>query len=400
MSEPRIRVIASESGITFTSTGLVVLKESLDLFNKVLGAPPTERRRDFELVLSFMHEGIHFLQAMTSAYLLNLSNELVQTGLMLLKNVDKLRDIPVNQKPLFWQSVQRINYRDSQEQISCRDILEGVAVLESFKLAAPYPSPEKFMAFRDEFFPGSTDSCYRRSYDWLAQKMGNYAAYDLLAPLSFAAFMGDEPPTNFISIVTEIQRDNAWSDFVGVPTKDICEEFGLDLENYFLSQLEHIPVDESAPIPAKCIKAAGNHIESDRLIEVAGRPHLLNSIFSEEELDWLLPPIVVFSSSPRKKHAGRTFGLARHDPTFRQLCIHITGLLGAAERLVGLVEKNNIYQFCSHSTACPHYSSALCFQYYAPPSQELGHEECGFANYFTGFVGHDPSFVWKPTGCR
>ena len=166
-----------------------------------------------------------------------------------------------------------------------------------------------------------------------------------------------------------------------------------------LTRPEFLPVNEKSPIAAHCLKAATKHIDSGRLIEAAGRPHLLNNskIFTEEEMDWLLPPIVVYSASPNTPHRGSKYGLAREDQEFHLLGIFITSLLGAAEQLVGLVE-DDVYQFCSHGKACVHYKSALCHQYFSPPSRETGHVNCGFVKAFKNFTGEDPISAWEKWG--
>ena len=74
---------------------------------------------------------------MTSAYLLNHSNELIQTGLSLLKNIDQLKDLPPGHKPHFWGAVQRLKIRAPDSGLSCQDIFRGVAVLESYKMTYP-----------------------------------------------------------------------------------------------------------------------------------------------------------------------------------------------------------------------------------------------------------------------
>jgi hypothetical protein len=66
MTEPRVSLLASDSGVTFSSVGLVVIRESRELFERVLSQPPSGSARDFEVVMTFEHEVVHFIQALTN----------------------------------------------------------------------------------------------------------------------------------------------------------------------------------------------------------------------------------------------------------------------------------------------------------------------------------------------
>jgi hypothetical protein len=342
--------------------------------------------------MTFEHEVIHFIQAITSAYLQNQSIELVATGVPLLRNHADLLSIPEGKIPLFAKSAKRLSARTA-DGLSCRDLLESCAVVESFKLVDLQPSLDRFLNFRDSFFPGDITSPYRRGFDWLAAHVGRSFAYELLAPICFVAFSGDNPPENFSTIVEDHLPEDL-SGLTALSIEGIFSTFGMNIKNHFLHQIDQYS-DKNSPVLLPCAKAAVAMIGLERLFEVAARPSLINSTLSPAEMDFLLPPVVAFSSSSGQKLQGSVNGLARTDTTLGSLVMELCALLGAAERLTILRQENTLYQFCPHKLACPHYASGLCFRWFAPPSLELGHEKCGFVKKFSAVAGAAPSDIWK-----
>jgi hypothetical protein len=87
---------------------------------------------------------------------------------------------------------------------SARDLLEGAAILESFKLTDPKPTPSRFLGYREKYFAGDSDSYYRYTFDYLSQSIGIENAYHLLSPLPFVALQGDSPSELFKTIVEDL----------------------------------------------------------------------------------------------------------------------------------------------------------------------------------------------------
>jgi hypothetical protein len=62
------RLLASESGRTFASVGVVVLRESYDYMQRLIRSKGAVTERDYVLLNTLHHEYIHFLHTITTAY--------------------------------------------------------------------------------------------------------------------------------------------------------------------------------------------------------------------------------------------------------------------------------------------------------------------------------------------
>ena len=259
----------------------------------------------------------------------------------------------------------------------------------------PNPNVFGFLKFREDFFPGRSDSCYRKSFDYLSEHIGQSFAYYLLAPLSFVALQSDHPPKSFVAIIEDLLPNTSPDELIRATMPELFSHFGMSIHDHLLYNLNSMPVKLRHPILYECAKYAVNLLGTSDLIEMAARPSLIESSgISLEAAESLLPPMVGFSSSPGAKLEAMTFGLTKQDKELGQLIEHTTGLIGAAERLTLFRESSDLYQFCPHSTSCPHYASALCFNYFSPPSIELGHANCGFIRFFESRTKMKPYEAW------
>ncbi|AJX15724.1 hypothetical protein BW23_2893 [Burkholderia ubonensis MSMB22] len=340
--------------------------------------------------MTYEHEVVHFIQAMTSAYLQSHSFELTRLGESILKGHAQLRTLPPG-STLFSVSARRLSHRND-EGLSCRDLLESTAVVESFKLAAPDPSLVRYLGFRDDYFPGDSSSPYRRGFDWLAERIGQHFAYELLAPICFAAFAGDDPPGNFSIIVEDCLLSGDLPALCKLPMSDLFRSFGMTSGGHFLHHIHRYPDKGGPPILLPCAKAAVEALGAERLIEFAARPASIQDVPGTE---FLKPPVVAFSAGLGQPLTCKPYGLAKTDRRFGKCVVELCAMLGAAERLTILRNNGDLYQFCPHSHSCPHFASALCFRWFAPPSLEQEHENCGFIKLFVELTGAVPNDVWN-----
>jgi hypothetical protein len=395
MSEPRVSILVQDSGRTFASTGMVVLRESKTYFQRIISNPPKPGSRDFEAILAWRHEVIHFIQSITTAYLYSHSLATVQYAFNVLDNFQQL--LSLRDRTTVSELENVTNALSSREVgISAQDLLEGVAVVESFKTNTPDPTITKFSRFRDTFFPGDSDSCYRKSFDYLSDRIGQQFAYHLLSPLSFLALQSDHPPRSFTTIVEDILPDLSLDELMLANVPDLFLHFGMDTRNHLLYNLHSIPSRMQHPVLHRCAQHATNLLGVPELLEMAARPSTIESgRVDQVTIKALLPPMVIFSSTPGAKLEGMAYGLAEQDRELRALMVHNTALIGAAERLTLYRNDSNLYQFCPHQGACPHYTSALCFKYFSPPSVELGYSNCGFIRFFESRTGKKPIQAWR-----
>jgi hypothetical protein len=393
--EPRVRLLAGDSGRTFAYAGLVVIRESKTYFERVISHPPTRDSRDFEVVNAFEHELIHFIQSISTAYLYNYSSAMVRHAFSILRHYEQLPSIR-EERTLFEATARALSSRKDRT-FSVRDLLEGVAVVESFKITDPSPTVERFIGFRNEYFPGNYNSSYRRTFDYLGETIGATAAYSLLAPLSFIALQSGNPPDAFITIV-----DNVLSSDLSVEQlerADMVELFALlemDIRDHLLYRLDSVPSSHRNPITHECAKYSADLIGVSRLLEIAGRPSRIEDAgLTLDEVHSLFPPIIAYSSTPGTKLEGTTFGVARKDAGLGAFIMYTVGLIGAVERMTLYRDSSALHQFCPHSTGCPYYTTGLCFNYFAPPSIGLGYRDCGFVRVFENQTGAKPDEVWS-----
>jgi hypothetical protein len=392
MPEPRISLLAGDSGRTFATTGMVALRESKAFFQSVISDTPKAESRDFEAVLAWRHETIHFIQSISTAYLYSHSLATVKYALDILDNFQEFLGVR-NKITAFESTAEALS---SQEYgFSVRDLLEGVAVIESFKMNAPNPNVAGLLKFLDDFFPGDSDSCYRKSFDYLSGHIGQPLAYYLLAPLSFVALQSDYPQKSFRTIVEFLLPDTSPGQIIQTTAPELFSHFRMSIHDHLLYNLDSVPVKMRHPILYECAKYAVNLLGLSSLLEMAARPSIIESNgIGQESVEALLPPVVVFSSTPGSKLEGMTFGLAKRDKELGQLMVHTTGLIGAVERLTIFRDSCDLYQFCPHRTSCPNYASALCFNYFSPPSIELGYANCGFIRFFESRTKVKPNEAW------
>jgi hypothetical protein len=392
MSEPRIALLPGDSGRSFAATGLVVVRESKDFFRRTISNPPTNEKRDFEATLAWRHETIHFVQSISTAYLYSHSVATVRYAFNILDNFQEF--LGMRDKTTMFESVTK-TLSSRENGISIRDLLEGVAVVESFKMNALRPTVAEFLRFRNYFFPGDDDSCYRRSFDYVSEHIGQPFAYHLLAPLSFIALQSDNPPESFRTIVEGMLSSGSLDHLVKADVPSLFSYFGMNAQDHMLYQLDAMPVEMRHPVLYAGTTYAISLLGIPSLLEMTARPAIIESSgINQEAVEALLPPVVAFSSSPGSKLEGMTFGSAKRDKELLQLIVHTTGLIGAAERLTLFRDNSDIYQFCPHGTNCPHYASALCFNYFSPPSIELGYANCGFIRFFESRTKMKPNEAW------
>ncbi len=164
MSEPRITLV-KEEGLTFPFAGLVVFRASKILIDQVLSKSLTHDVGSFKIIGTYWHEIVHYIQSISTSYLLNHSTSLLYLADGVLKGIadpdqpDKSRRFAVISR--------LIAKRTSETDLSPKDILEGVAFVESFKLTDSNPTIDRFLEFRDRYYPGDGESYYRRTFDYL-----------------------------------------------------------------------------------------------------------------------------------------------------------------------------------------------------------------------------------------
>jgi len=189
MPEDPVVLLNGPAGRTFIETGLVVIRETRSrLFSRV--SPSSDR--DLLNNITLHHEWVHYLQSITCSAVHRAAQEVLRYSIDAVVAAANTGRVPQSIHEQITQWGERLYGRRSDtgvkvdeiaggefftfipesHQIGMLDILEGVAVLESFKLCIEDPTPERFLLFRDQYLPGNEKSVYHRSFNWLAHAIG------------------------------------------------------------------------------------------------------------------------------------------------------------------------------------------------------------------------------------
>jgi hypothetical protein len=418
MSEPVI-VLPDGAGRTFIESGLIAIRSSRDrLFEK------RESRSSGSWMNSVAvhHEWIHFLQSITCAavhtasqLILTKSREVVQAAAKgdIPETLSReLRDAESAVYATGTDERMRIHdmgsavvfdWVEDNERVDMLDLMEGVAVLESFRMCTANAEPEHFLAFLDEHFPGDGNAVYRRAFEFLAEAIGLEAAFELLPPISFIALQDKQVPQAFVRHVGVLAgvdyksqplrgnglkrgpRDKALDprDLTEYPA--LLEALELDDDTW---GLPHAFTDGEPETGHVCLDPCGvlavQRLGLDRVLQLAAVPHRL----TPEEFQVLRAPLTVYSGDDRTIIEPN----GALDVQVHRNVIYATSLTGAALRLIDRDKRP--YQFCPQAGRCPHFENALCYRQFAPPRESRSYEECGFPMLTKAEVGMDPSELW------
>jgi hypothetical protein len=328
-----------------------------------------------DFVETFWHEWVHHIQALSCAQIRIEGLQMIQmaAGLVFSKDEETQRNSAMQLALLD----RRFEHRAFG--VSMRDLCEGVAVLESYRIHYVEPNAEGFLSWRDIAFPGKGNSPYRRTFDILANETNAEIAFDLLPVLTFLALQGDVPGASFDTLLVDERVRSA--QLVGQPARRIVTDLGYSvLPDQFSRVTELHPSQRHKtlyPVLAKLVGTLG----PDEALEIFARPHTV--------MDWqkpsrgidgaLMPPLIVGAHRP-DSGAYVAFGAARESKDLRIGILLLTAMLSAAESIVSPREKRVP---CPHQK-CPNHASSICHGYFTPPSDS---NNCGFRNEIRSVTG-------------
>jgi hypothetical protein len=400
--------LARAYGQARIETGLVVMRHQANR----LPAPGADEWSELDWLRSvaFHHEWVHYLQAITCSSvhylaqrLLTLSSEILHAGP---ETPDELRDefravdeelygrrwdghgapVRIHDEPGI-TIVEPVGLPPETDQLSLLDLIEGVAVLESFKLTTSGGTHEDFLRFRDEVFPGGLRSPYRLSFNWVATDIGPAAAYDLLSPVTYVSLHTRDPQKTFGRLSERLADGGDVR--AAVEPDALWELLGVGPQPTWLAAFEAGEPDGGHVTLDPGITAAVAAFGSDELARIGAEP----SRVTREQAELLRPPLTAFGGEDRI-----WFERAPHtDDTLAARVLAWTGWVGAAERLT-LAAGADPYQFCPHGDACPHHFSALCHRHFAPPPPSADWADCGFIATMRRELGVEPAALWDATG--
>jgi hypothetical protein len=384
--EGHLDPLGTAAELSFPWAGVLVLGADYELFGEFgtglywheYGGPLHE----------FHHGIVHFVQALGSPFLHN-------HGLRILRAAHDVVDAPWNGHESFVTEVGRLRRRNSSG-LSCEDLLESAAEVEASRLMSASGGGgqpvQLAMAYRANLTHAYSDpdAPQRRGFDYLAERIGDESAYELLALLTFLAFIHDEPCEAFEYLAPVAgQAPEAFRSMSAAQHLDRLE-WADGYEQYWDSVAAGEPL--GTPYVVEPLREAMRRLGRSALLETIARPgvHLLK--LTDDQLRAVEPPVIVFPS--------REGGLVHHrngvalgiDPRFTAEALIDVGLYGAAERLT-VDRRATEPVYCNH-TRCPHRTTGLCRRWYLPPSTADGHNACPFVRRFTDHAASDPAATW------
>jgi len=226
----RISVLPFESGRTYLDSGLVVFRESYDYFKKwrnflLEDSATVEDNRGIEFGLTIKHESVHFIQGITTGLLPGYSLRVIKSAgavLTALRNGQNLHEA----KEQFTSSF--CTLKREYNGISITDILEGVAVVESFKLSFQDASSARFAFVIERLFPvKETREQYTKTFRLLASKVGEVDSLAFLSPLSFIALNFDAPERAFHDLISTLTPEKV-NKLRGKSAAELFSHLGLN----------------------------------------------------------------------------------------------------------------------------------------------------------------------------
>jgi hypothetical protein len=366
-------LVEGADGLTLLSNWLVVIREDADFAESALAGRVKDKRRARNLELTQAHEAIHFLQGFTAAFpysysvsLLRFCNRLMNTSREGQLNAARLQAYRDEYAEL------GSTFESPYGGLSTIDLMEAMAVTESFRATSPEVTPSTFSQYLEEAFPDPASS-YRKALSVVISKFGPEIALETTSRLCFLALNGDTPAQSFSIFLRRLGDANRAS-IKYMSAADLAALFSLDpraslLSNYGLA-----------------VEKGGEHAilmpYLRRLEKIAALPQRFE--FAARPGDWLrrgpsgvediVPPLFLYSGG-----RGLKMGLAKQWSREELFMYFDTGaLVGACQCLVGTIHP---YVVCP-LTDCPVHKTAMCHSWFAVP-HDNNWSTCAFPKRLT-----------------
>jgi len=395
-AERRLDPFGSQTELVFPWAGVLVLRGDYETYADVV-AQKVLLVNGLELH-DFHHGTVHFLQALGSPLLQNHGLRLLRAAQAAVSAAG--RGFEVNDAAA--RDFHREEHFLAQQHssgLSCVDLLESAAELEANRLDIGAGAADgvrlgrNHRALLERMHPDPA-SPRRRAFDFLTGRLGDDDACDLMALLTFLAFIGNDPCAAFIQLAEwAADEPEAWKSLTAAQMIDRLG-FGDQFEEYWDAVAAGEPL--GTPYVVDPLREAMRRLGRSLLLEVLGRPAFYLPRLDEPQLRAVLPPVMIFPS--------REGGLVHHlngvaldvNPAFAGNALAEVAVYGAAQRLT-LDRRVPIRNYCNHD-GCQHHRSSLCHRWYRPPNTHEGHDTCHFVRVFAHYAGIDPAAAWNRSG--
>lgn len=355
------------------STGLMLVSIGVEPLGRILAAETVDDHERDD-ALAYLHEIVHHLQALSSAYLWQSAVASVDASFAILSS-----ESPKVRASAMAEIARRERAWGLRAcGVSVADLCEGAAVVESYKAYAKTPTVAGFLAMRNRYFPGKGNSVYRRTFDILSDECGQEAAFDLLPVVTFLSLQGDIPGRSFEMLVSD--RNIRRGDLVGAPAKTIADALGMRLPvlaTASVAELEMMHPQERHPTLFPMLKALIAAL-GENAQEVFARPH---KAFEFPLRDEIIPALTV-GAHRQGGSISMPAGVGRTDKGLRRMMVMLSAGVAAARNVALGIET---HMPCPH-LACPNHACGLCTGYAVPPPDP---ETCGFRNEVLALGGKE-----------
>lgn len=347
-----------------------------------------------EASIQWDYAAIRSVQAMGSPFLNRHALRLLRTAVEVIRRARPGADGWSTACSQFRNEATRLTRRNENE-LSCIDLLESTARLEAYRrFLSGYAIPghrttvslylDLEAAAHPE--PGSPE---RRGFTYLSERLGPDDAYMLLAPLTFLAFITENPVATFSSLTSRAVGHA--EELSHMRCEELLAWAGL-ADQYWSEYLG--PVAMGAPLGTTFItdplQAALRIWDRSSLLDAFCRPatYLMRLPGDQRTFRHLLLPVIILRENSGELTATSN-GVAESRPGFAYDVIRHAGLVAAAERLTVLRDAP-VEHRCWHQ-GCPVFATGLCHSWYAVPDTQMGHDACGFPREFAAVAGVLPT---------
>ena len=292
----------------FPWAGVAVLSEDYETYRDGMEGQPLP----LDAALAFNRAVVRFLQALGSPALQN-------HGLRLMKAAqDLVAATPTGDAGRAGSAFRRearflLEPSAGADGFSAWDVIESATEVEAQRLLP---------GFRPNPIPG-----HRRAFDRLCAKVGEDAAGELMALLSFLAFLTTKPAESFSRLCElavpgrdELRRSPAIEVLGHLGWTDVVDRLWDDA-------VAGVPM--GTPYVVEPLRLAIQRLGRSRLIEVLARPAAHLDTLEAPEMRALLPPVIIHPSRDGRL-VHRLNGAARDDPSLAGNALANVALYGAA----------------------------------------------------------------------
>lgn len=382
MKSESLPIIKSADGITLLSTWLIAIREDYDFADSVFQKTEPPSSRAYRLVLTLNHEGVHFLQGMTAAIPYSYSLNLLELCGGLMRECRE-GTLDADRLALNRARYKKLNRLLSMQvrDISTIDLLEAMAVVESFRATSINPASSDFVKYVETYY-FARESPYRRVIDIIRTTFDDQTAFESTSRICFLSLNGDSPPNSFWTIIGELRRcEDPWR----LSAIDICKRVGLDYKATLIAQHHYISeVLSTHKILAPYIEYLSKLGSLEELFEFAAQLSHWLSGGGPKGAENLVPPAVLYTGG-----RGKKMGLAKEWNNGQFFVfIDTAALVGACQ---SILTGNKCYLSCPHSE-CPVHITRLCHAWYAIPKDW---RKCAFPTRFIVQFGKAPHELLK-----